>query len=65
MRVLQISSLYPPKALGGAEVSARNLSELLVSAGHEVVVVRAADREESEGEERTSSGIRIILLAIE
>ena len=39
MRVLQIASLYPPKMLGGAEVSARNLSDLLVSAGHEVMVV--------------------------
>lgn len=62
MRVLQVSSLYPPKMLGGAEVSARNLSELLVAAGHQVAVVRATDREEDEGEELTASGIRIIRL---
>ena len=62
MRVLQLASLYPPKMLGGAEVSARNLSDLLVSAGHEVMVVRAADRDETEGEELTASGIRIVRL---
>lgn len=59
MRVLQVSSLYPPKVLGGAEVSARNLSDLLASAGHEVLVVRAADRDEADGEERTPTGIRV------
>lgn len=62
MRVLQLASLYPPKMLGGAEVSARNLSDLLVSAGHEVMVVRAADRDEAEGEEVTATGIRIVRL---
>lgn len=62
MRVLQISSLYPPKMLGGAEVSARNLSELLVAAGHEVMVVRATDRDEDEGEQITSSNVRIVRL---
>ncbi len=62
MRVLQISSLYPPKMLGGAEVSARNLSELLVDDGHDVMVVRACDRDEDEGEETTASNIRIVRL---
>jgi glycosyltransferase involved in cell wall biosynthesis len=62
MRVLQLASLYPPKMLGGAEVSARNLSDLLASAGHEVLVVRAADRDEAEGEEVTATGIRIVRL---
>ena len=62
MRILQISSLYPPKMLGGAEVSARNLSELLVDDGHEVLVVRACDRDEDEGEERTASNVRIVRL---
>ena len=62
MRVLQISSLYPPKMLGGAEVSARNLSELLVDDGHEVLVVRACDRGEEEGEETTVSNVRIVRL---
>ena len=59
MRVLQIASLYPPKMLGGAEVSARNLSGLLASAGHEVMVVRASDRDEPEGEESIAPGIRV------
>ncbi len=62
MRVLQISSLYPPKMLGGAEVSARNLSELLVAAGHDVLVVRAADRDEDDGEQTTPSNVRIVRL---
>ena len=62
MRILQISSLYPPKMLGGAEVSARNLSELLVGDGHEVLVVRACDRDEDEGEETTATNVRIVRL---
>lgn len=62
MRVLQLASLYPPKALGGAEVSARNLSELLASAGHEVMVVRAADLGEAPGIEELAPNIRIAKL---
>jgi len=62
MRVLQIASLYPPKMLGGAEVSARNLSDLLVSAGHEVMVIRASDRDEPDGDETIAPGIRVARL---
>ncbi|MBL0116303.1 MAG: glycosyltransferase [Sphingomonadales bacterium] len=62
MRVLQIASLYPPKMLGGAEVSARNLSDLLATAGHEVLVVRASDGEEPEGEECIAPRIRVARL---
>ncbi len=62
MRVLQIASLYPPKMLGGAEVSARNLSDLLASAGHDVMVVRAADLDEQEGEESPGPGITVVRL---
>lgn len=59
MRVVQLASLYPPKALGGAEVSARNLSELLASNGHEVLVVRAADQDEGPGIEQLADRIRV------
>lgn len=39
MRVLLLSSLWPPAVLGGAELHAAQLAERLVGAGHEVGVV--------------------------
>ncbi|CAB4798654.1 unannotated protein [freshwater metagenome] len=39
MRVLLLSSLWPPAVLGGAELHAAQLAERLVDAGHEVGVV--------------------------
>lgn len=59
MKILLFSSLYPPKIIGGAEVSAGNLAEWLSKKGIEVGVVRSATRDELEGEEVTTSGIRI------
>ena len=39
MRVLMLSSLWPPAVLGGAEVYAEELSRHLRERGHEVGVV--------------------------
>ena len=39
MRVLLLSSLWPPAVLGGAELHAAALADRLVDAGHEVGVV--------------------------
>ncbi len=39
MRVLAVSNLYPPRALGGYERSAQELCEGLRSRGHEVLVL--------------------------
>jgi glycosyltransferase involved in cell wall biosynthesis len=59
MKVLLISALYPPKLIGGAEDSARNLAEWLVRQGVEVAVIRATDTDESEGEEVNEAGVRV------
>ena len=39
MKILQISSLYPPTIIGGAEQSAKVISEALAALGHELHVV--------------------------
>lgn len=42
MRVLTVSSFYPPNVIGGAEICARNLSHGLIERGHDVAVLTAA-----------------------
>lgn len=59
MKVLLLSALYPPFMLGGAENSARNLAEWLVTQGVEVAVIRATDAGEAEGVETSATGVRI------
>ena len=59
MKVLLLSALYPPLYIGGAEMSAESLAEFLRTEGNEVGVIRSTDRGEPEGEEVTTSGIRI------
>lgn len=39
MKVLVVSTLYPPVSVGGAELAASRLAEAIVRAGHEVTVV--------------------------
>ena len=48
MRILVVAALFPPNALGGAEVSAANLAGWLAAAGHEVAVLTGARRGEPE-----------------
>ena len=39
MRVLNVSSLYPPNVIGGAELGLRTIAEAMAEAGHDVHVV--------------------------
>jgi glycosyltransferase involved in cell wall biosynthesis len=39
MRILNVSSLYPPNVVGGAELGLRTMSEAMAAAGHELHVV--------------------------
>lgn len=39
MRILNVSSLYPPNVIGGAELGLQTIAEALTEAGHEVHVV--------------------------
>lgn len=42
MRILSISSFYPPFVIGGAEMCAQNLTDWFVANGHEAAVLTAA-----------------------
>ena len=44
MRILVLSSTFPPHIMGGAEVSCLNLTRLLVQRGHEMSVLTMAER---------------------
>lgn len=48
-KFLIVSALFPPNVIGGAEVSAFNLSKWLVNNGHEVAVLSAAKNEDQVG----------------
>ena len=39
MRILNVSSLYPPNVIGGAELGLQTIAEAMTEAGHEVHVV--------------------------
>ena len=39
MRILNVSSLYPPNVIGGAELGLKTIAEAMTEAGHEVHVV--------------------------
>lgn len=45
--------------LGGAEDSARNWAQWLVRQGHDVAVIRAADRDEADGVATGADGVRV------
>jgi glycosyltransferase involved in cell wall biosynthesis len=59
MRILVISALFPPNALGGAEISAANLSRWLAARGHEVAVLTSARRGEPELHGALEDGLRV------
>lgn len=63
MKILLISSLYPPLMLGGAEDSARNWAQWLAAAGHDVSVIRTADRGEAPGTVTGDDGVRVHVVA--
>ncbi len=56
MRILFVSSYYPPSNRGGAEISTHVLARGLVSRGHHVIVITEGSRQE----EITQEGVRVI-----
>jgi len=59
MRILIISSLFPPDVIGGAEISAHNCGLYLKSQGHEVAVLATAADEHDILDDVTVEGLRI------
>ena len=59
MRILIISSLYPPHVLGGAEICAYNLSTWLARNGHEVAVLTTAPTRDAEVFDEVTEGVRL------
>ncbi|RVT90155.1 glycosyltransferase [Sphingomonas crocodyli] len=59
MRILIISSLFPPDALGGAEISAWNLACWLRDHGHEVGVLTTTAGSESATTGVIEDGLRV------
>lgn len=48
MRILVVSAMFPPNVLGGAEISAYNLTSWLLKQGHEIGVLMAAKAKDEE-----------------
>jgi glycosyltransferase involved in cell wall biosynthesis len=59
MRILTVASVFPPKIIGGAELSAYALSLWLKQAGHEVGVVTVAETPEEQLRGEAVDGLRI------
>jgi glycogen(starch) synthase len=51
MRILHVSSIYPPDQIGGAEVMVAVLAETLAAKGHQVAVACASRNEETPTEQ--------------
>src|ERR1700727_27348 len=63
MKILIISSLYPPHVIGGAEKAAVQLAEALIHRGHEVVVVSLYPGSSEVVEDR--NGVRVYRLPVD
>ncbi len=63
MKILMISTLYPPHVIGGAEKAAAELAEALVRRGHVVVVVSLHPRSTEIVEDR--NGVRVYRLPLD
>src|ERR1700723_31439 len=63
MKILIISTLYPPHVIGGAEKAAAELAEALVRRGHAVVVVSLHPESSEVVEDR--NGVRIYRLPLD
>lgn len=59
MRILVVSAMFPPNVLGGAEISAFNLSSWLQKQGHEIGVLTAAKSRAEEKFGEIVDGMRI------
>ncbi|CAN5335146.1 glycosyltransferase family 4 protein [soil metagenome] len=64
MRILMISTLYPPFVQGGAEISAHNLATWLAAQGHEVAVLTTAPTAADELWDEMSEGCRIFRVSM-
>jgi glycosyltransferase involved in cell wall biosynthesis len=58
-RILVISALFPPDVIGGAEISANNLTQWLVRNGAEVGVLTTAKTREEVCEGKVENGLKI------
>lgn len=63
MKILIISTLYPPHVIGGAEKAAAELAEALVRRGQEVVVVSLHPGSDEGVEDR--NGVRVYRLPVD
>jgi glycosyltransferase involved in cell wall biosynthesis len=63
MKILLVSSLYPPHIIGGAEKAAALLAEALVRRGHEVIMVTLHPASSEIVEDR--NGVRVYRLPLD
>src|SRR5580693_6450239 len=63
MKILVISTLYPPHVIGGAEKAAAMLAEAMVDKGLDVVVISLHPEAEERVEER--NGVRVYRLPLD
>ena len=63
MKILIISTLYPPHVIGGAEKAAAELAEALVHRGHVVVVITLHPGSSEVVEDR--NGVRVYRLPVD
>jgi len=60
MRILIVSSLYPPNIIGGAELIVKTISHALIDMGHEINIVTLTHRDAKEFlSEPVSDNIRV------
>lgn len=59
MRILTVSSVFPPRVIGGAELCASYLAQWLTARGHQVGVLTVADLDETELQGDVSNGLQI------
>lgn len=62
MRLLYLSSLYHPNAVGGAERVTESLAQAMAERGHQVSVVTLCERTESRSERR--KGVKVVYTPI-
>ncbi|NNF15271.1 MAG: glycosyltransferase family 4 protein [Gammaproteobacteria bacterium] len=60
MKILNISTLYPPNIIGGAELGLRTISEAMVAKGHEVHVATLQPPAQAGNSHDTTSGSVIV-----
>jgi glycosyltransferase involved in cell wall biosynthesis len=59
MRILVISSVFPPNIIGGAELSAYNLALWLSRRGHDVAILTVAQNGSQETHGEMADGLRV------